>query len=167
MSLQIFGLAVLVLGILFKLGWDEVRKAFKDGESDNLQQAGDTVAMGAIIFGAFILVISLVGCIGACGRVKCLLVLVSRSRDLDFCLGFSLKFLFFNFLFFGFVLFCFVCLFCFFFSFFGGVGGIFVFLKIIFLLCVRVCVCVGGGGCTDCSAEHLLFFVILGIARPR
>ncbi|RUS72318.1 hypothetical protein EGW08_019926, partial [Elysia chlorotica] len=77
---QLFGLASLVVGIIFKLGWDEVRDAFVDNSDQvdvNLQQAGDTVAYGAIVFGCFIIVISLAGCIGACCQVKCLLVVVS------------------------------------------------------------------------------------------
>ncbi|KAK3787182.1 hypothetical protein RRG08_009392 [Elysia crispata] len=73
---QIFGLATLIAGIIFKLGWDEVREAFVDNSEKvdlNLQYAGDTVAYSAIIFGSFIVMVSLAGCIGACCRVKCLL----------------------------------------------------------------------------------------------
>lgn len=73
----VFGLAALIVGIIFKIGWDEVRHAFGDHSENvdiNLQEAGDAISTSAIVFGAFIVVLSLAGCIGACCRVKCLLV---------------------------------------------------------------------------------------------
>ncbi|GFS18935.1 tetraspanin [Elysia marginata] len=73
---KIFGLAALIVGVLFKIGWDEVRHAFADNSEKvdiNLQYAGDTLAYSAIVFGSFIVIVSLAGCVGACWRVKCLL----------------------------------------------------------------------------------------------
>lgn len=74
---MIFGLAFLVIGIVFRLDWTDIREAFVDegGKHDfNLQEAGDTAAYAAIVFGCFIILVSLLGCVGACCRVKLLLI---------------------------------------------------------------------------------------------
>lgn len=74
---MIFGLAILITGVIFKTGWDDVRDAFVDKSETvdiNLQSAGDTLGMSCIIFGAFMFVLSIMGCIGGCCKVKFLLV---------------------------------------------------------------------------------------------
>lgn len=79
---QLFGLACLIVGIVFKVGWDDVREAFVNAASDvdvDLQAAGDILGYAGIVFGSFIIVVSLLGCIGACCRVRLLLVLVSSK----------------------------------------------------------------------------------------
>ncbi|XP_005097791.2 CD82 antigen [Aplysia californica] len=75
---MIFGLAVLIVGIIFKVGWDEVRDAFVDNSDKvdfNLQNAGDTIGIAAIVFGCFMILLSIMGCIGGCCRVRVLLVI--------------------------------------------------------------------------------------------
>jgi hypothetical protein len=63
---------------VFEVGWDDVRDAFVD-ESDkvdfNLQYAGDTVGISAIVFGTFMTLLSAMGCIGGCCRVRFLLAI--------------------------------------------------------------------------------------------
>lgn len=74
----LFGLASLIVGIVFKVGWDDVRDAFIDLADDvdvDLRSAGDVLGYGGIIFGSFIIVVSLLGCIGACCKVRVLLAL--------------------------------------------------------------------------------------------
>lgn len=74
----IFGLAALIVGIVFKVGWDDVRDAFinlSDDADFDLQSAGDILGYSGIIFGSFIVVVSLLGCIGACCKLRVLLVL--------------------------------------------------------------------------------------------
>ncbi|XP_059143719.1 23 kDa integral membrane protein-like [Physella acuta] len=71
---MIFGLAALVAGIVFKVGWEDVRDVFDLPDiGGDIQLAGDALAYGAIVFGAFILVLALLGCIGACCKVRVLL----------------------------------------------------------------------------------------------
>ncbi|KAK0054324.1 tetraspanin-9 [Biomphalaria pfeifferi] len=74
----LFGLAALVAGIVFKVGgaWSKVSDFLKIAdENSEIKNAGEALALGAIIFGAIIVVIAITGCIGACCKVKCLLVL--------------------------------------------------------------------------------------------
>jgi len=75
---MIFGLAILIVGIVFKVDtWDKVRDAFVDNSDKvdiNLQDAGDTLGLSCIIFGSFMVLLSLMGCVGGCCRVKFLLV---------------------------------------------------------------------------------------------
>ncbi|KAK6963426.1 23 kDa integral membrane protein [Biomphalaria glabrata] len=74
----LFGLAALVAGIVFKVSgaWNTVSDFLKIADdSSEIKNAGEALALGAIIFGAIIVVIAITGCIGACCKVKCLLVL--------------------------------------------------------------------------------------------
>ncbi|XP_055865827.1 tetraspanin-3-like isoform X1 [Biomphalaria glabrata] len=74
----LFGLAALVAGIVFKVGgaWSTVSDFLKIAdENSEIKNAGEALALGAIIFGSIIVVIAITGCIGACCKVKCLLVL--------------------------------------------------------------------------------------------
>jgi len=75
---MIFGLAILIVGIVFKVDtWDKVRDAFVDNSDKvdiNLQDAGDTLGLSCIVFGSFMVLLSLMGCVGGCCRVKFLLV---------------------------------------------------------------------------------------------
>ncbi|BFZ13658.1 hypothetical protein BsWGS_16697 [Bradybaena similaris] len=71
-----FGIAALVVGIVFKVAWTDVREAFinvADEVDFDLQSAGDILGYSGIIIGSFIIVVSLLGCIGACCEVKLLL----------------------------------------------------------------------------------------------
>ncbi|KAH9504220.1 hypothetical protein Btru_064395 [Bulinus truncatus] len=74
---MIFGLAALIAGIVFKVnGWKDVSSIFELSDADNLsiKDAGQALSLGAIIFGAFIFVLAIMGLIGGCCKVKCLLV---------------------------------------------------------------------------------------------
>ncbi|CAG5120905.1 unnamed protein product [Candidula unifasciata] len=76
----IFGIAALAVGIVFKLGWNDVREAFIDVSDKvefDLQSAGDILGYTGIIIGAFIIIVSLLGCIGACCTLRILLGLYS------------------------------------------------------------------------------------------
>ncbi|XP_041372961.1 CD63 antigen-like isoform X2 [Gigantopelta aegis] len=74
---MIFGIACLAGGIVLKLGFDVIKEALVAKGSDidfNLKYAGETLGIGMIAFGVFILLVSFLGCAGACCRVRCLLV---------------------------------------------------------------------------------------------
>ncbi|KAH9504221.1 hypothetical protein Btru_064399 [Bulinus truncatus] len=74
---RFFGLAALIAGIVFKVnGWKDVSSIFELSDADNLsiKDAGQALSLGAIIFGAFIFVLAIMGLIGGCCKVKCLLV---------------------------------------------------------------------------------------------
>jgi len=66
----LFGLAVLIAGILFKTRWDVIKDAFEKESDLTLKENGSTLGIAAIVFGAFMLIIALLGLIGACCNVK-------------------------------------------------------------------------------------------------
>ncbi|KAK6173884.1 hypothetical protein SNE40_017262 [Patella caerulea] len=74
---MIIGLAVLIMGIVFKVNFEPIKDAFveqSDKTDFNLEAAGSTLALGLIILGVFIVLVALLGCSGACCKSKILLV---------------------------------------------------------------------------------------------
>jgi len=65
----VFGGAVLALGIVLKISWDDIKHAYTEDSEFSLQMA----SISGIILGVFIILLSLAGMCGACFRSKCLL----------------------------------------------------------------------------------------------
>ncbi|XP_046577387.1 CD82 antigen-like isoform X1 [Haliotis rubra] len=73
---MIFGLAILIAGIVFKVGFDEFKDALVDNGDKvdfNLKYAGETFGLIVIAFGCVILLIAGLGCLGACCQWRVLL----------------------------------------------------------------------------------------------
>ncbi|XP_067679921.1 tetraspanin-18B-like [Haliotis asinina] len=73
---MIFGLAILIAGIVFKVGFDEIKDALVDNGDKvdfNLKYAGETFGLIVIAFGCVILLIAGLGCLGACCQWRVLL----------------------------------------------------------------------------------------------
>jgi len=66
----LFGAAVLIIGIVFKTSWDEFKDAFEKDNDTTLGEDGETLGVVCIAFGAVMLLIALLGLIGACCNVK-------------------------------------------------------------------------------------------------
>lgn len=77
---MLFGLAILIVGVVFKLDWDVIRDAFADESQKvdiNLQEAGDYLGHACIIFGAAIFVLAFIGWCGGKYQIKLLLIIYS------------------------------------------------------------------------------------------
>ncbi|XP_046344168.1 tetraspanin-9-like [Haliotis rufescens] len=72
----IFGLAILIAGIVFKVGFDVFKDALVEtsGNIDfNLKYAGETFGLVVIVFGCLIILIAGLGCLGACCQWRVML----------------------------------------------------------------------------------------------
>lgn len=81
--LQLLGLGLLIPGILVVLNEDVINddvlpalKSVSFGVT-NLGDMAKGLSITLIVLGSFVLVLSLIGAIGACCKIRCLLIIVS------------------------------------------------------------------------------------------